>query len=79
MFNGQILGDRKCRRCSRKTTVVDIVQIVQIQHARVIFNPLTDIFLKRFSFCFILISLPLQDLNFVRKELNVEIMEDPQN
>ena len=37
-----------------------------------------DIFTKYFSVYFILISLPLQDLNFVRKELNV-IMEDLQN
>ena len=50
----------------------------QIQQARVIFNPLTDIFTKCFSFYFIVISLPLQDLNFVRKKLKV-IMEDPQN
>ena len=78
MFGAQILGDRMCNRCPTKTTVADIVQIVQIQQARVIFNPLTDIFTKCFSFCFILISLPLQDLNFVRKELKV-IMEDPQN
>ena len=78
MFGAQILGDRMCNRCHTKTTVADIVQIVQIQQARVIFNPLTDIFTKCFSFCFILISLPLQDLNIVRKELKV-IMEDPQN
>ena len=50
----------------------------QVQQARVIFNPFTDIFTKCFSFYFIVISLPLQDLNFVRKELKV-IMEDPQN
>ena len=77
-FGGQISGDRKCSRCPTKSTVVNIVQIVQIQQARVIFNPLTDIFTKCFSFCFILISLPPQDLNFVKKELKV-IMEDPQN
>ena len=58
--------------------MVNIFQIVQIQQARVIFNPLTDILTKCFSFCFILISLPLQDLNFLKKELKV-IMEDPQN
>ena len=75
-FGGQILGDRKCSRCPTKATVVNIIEIIQIQQARVIFNPLTDIFTKCFSFCFILISLPLQDLNFVRKELKV-IMEDP--
>ena len=75
-FGGQILGDRKCSRCPTKATVVNIIEIIQIQHARVIFNPLTDIFTKRLSLCFILISLPLQDLNFVRKELKV-IMEDP--
>ena len=57
--------------------MVDIVQIFQIQQARVIFNPLNDIFTKCFSFCFIWTSLPLQDLNFVRKELKV-IMEDSQ-
>lgn len=50
----------------------------QIQQARVMFNPLTDIFTKYFSFCFIAISLTLQDLNFVGKELRV-IMEDPHN
>ena len=77
-FGGQILGASKCSRCPTKATVVDIVQIVQIQQTRIIFNPLTDIFIKCFSFCFILISLPLQDLNFVRKKLKV-IMEDPQN
>ena len=58
--------------------MVNTFQIVQIQQARVIFNPLTEILTKCFSFCFILISLPLQDLNFLRKELKV-IMEDPQN
>ena len=77
-FGGQILGDRKCSRCPTKATVVNIIQIVQIQQARAIFNPLTDIFTKCFSFCFILISLPLQVLNFVRKDLKV-IMEYPQN
>ena len=75
-FGGEISGDRKCSRCPTKATLVNIVQIVQIQQAMVIFNPLTDIFTKCFSLCFILISLPLQDLNFVRKELKV-IMEDP--
>ena len=50
----------------------------KIQQARVIFNPLTDIFTKCFLFCFIVINLPLQDLKFVRKELKI-IMEDPQN
>ena len=60
-----------------KAAVVDIIQIVKIQQARVIFDPLNDIFTKCFLFCFVLISLPLQDLNFVRKELKV-IMEDPQ-
>ena len=49
--------------------MVNIVQIIQIQQARVIFNPLNDIFTKRFSYCFILIILPLQDLNFIGKEL----------
>ena len=78
MFDGQISGDRKCGRCPTKATVVEIVQIVQIHKARVIFNPLTNIFTRCFSLCFILISLPLQDLNFVRKELNV-IMENPLN
>ena len=78
MFGGQISGDKKCSRCPTKPTVVEIVQIVQIQQVRVIFNPLTDIFPKCFSFCFILISLPLQDPNFVKKELEV-IMEDPKN
>ena len=60
--------------------MVNIVQILQIQQARVIFNPLTvtDIFPICFWFCFILISLPLQDLDFVRKVLKV-IMKDPQN
>ena len=58
--------------------MVDIVQIVQIQQAGVIFSTLTDIFIECFSFYYFLISLPLQDLKFVRKELNV-IMEDPQN
>ena len=76
MFGGQISGDRKCSRCPTKAAVVNIVQILQIQQARIIFNPLTDIFTKCFLFCFILISWPLQDLNFVRKELKV-IMEDP--
>ena len=57
--------------------MVNIVQIVQIEQARVIFNPLTDIFTKCFSFCFILTGFPLQDLNFVRKELEV-IMGNPQ-
>ena len=78
MFGGQISRGSKCSRCSTKATVVDIDQIIQIQQARVIFNPLNDIFTKCFSFCFILISLPLQDLNFVRKELKV-IREDSQN
>ena len=78
MFGGQILADRKCCRCSTKATVVHIVQIVQIQQARVIFRPLTDIFMKCFLFYFVFISLPLKDLNFVRKELNL-IIEDPQN
>ena len=62
----------------QKAAVANIVQIIQIQQARVIFNPFSDIFTNCFSFCFILISLPLQDQNFVRKELKV-IMEDPQN
>ena len=35
--------------------------------AKAIFNPLTVIFTKCFSFCFNVISLTLQDLNFVRK------------
>ena len=51
-FGGQISGDRKCSRCPTKSTVVNIVQIVQIQQARVIFNPLTDIFTK---WCLVLI------------------------
>ena len=76
-FDGQILGDRKCGRHPTKAAVVDFVQIVQIQQARVIFNLLMDIFTKCFSLCFILTDLPPEDLNFVRKELNV-IMEDPQ-
>ena len=59
-------------------TVSLVTKENQMQQARVIFNPLTDIFRKCFSFCFIVTSLPLQDLNFVRKELTV-IMEDPQN
>ena len=77
-FGGQISRDRKCSRCPTKVPVVDIIQIVQIQQARLIFNPWTDIFTKCFSFCFILISLSLQDLDFVRKELKVT-MEDLQN
>ena len=56
-FGGQISEDRKCSRCPTKAVVVDIIQIVQIQQARVILNPLTDIFTKFFSFCFILICL----------------------
>ena len=68
-FGGEILGDRKCSRCPTKASVVNIVQIIQMQQARVIFNPLIDILKKCFSFCFILVSLPLEDLNFVRKEL----------
>ena len=75
MFDGQILGDKKCGRRPTKATVVDFVQIVQTQQARVIFNLLMDIFTKCFSFCFILTGLPPEDLNFLRKELNV-IMED---
>ena len=59
-------------------TVSLVTKENQIQQARVIFNPLTDIFTKFFSFCFIAISLPLQDLNFVGKE-GMVIMEDPQN
>ena len=50
-------------------TVVNIIQIVQIQEASVILC-------RSFSFCFILISLPLQDLSFVRKELNDTHMEE---
>ena len=61
-----------------QVTVSLVTKENQIQQARLIFNPLTDIVTKCFSFCFIAISLPLQDLNFVRKELKV-IMEDPQN
>ena len=74
------MGDRNYSRYPTKATVVNIVQILQIQQARVIFNPLTvtDIFPICFWFCFILISLPLQDLDFVRKVLKV-IMKDPQN
>ena len=49
----------------------------QMQQARVNFSIMADIFTKCFSFCFIMISLPLQDLNFVSKELKV--MEVPQN
>jgi len=43
----------------------------QTQQARAVFNTLTNILTKRKMFCFIVISLPLQDLNFVRKELKV--------
>ena len=54
-----------------QVTVSLVTKENQIQQARVIFNPLTDMFPKCFSFGFIVISLPLQDLNFVRKELKV--------
>ena len=59
----------KCSRYPTKATMVNIVQIVQIQQARIILNPLTDIFTKCFSFSFILISLPLQDINLWGKSL----------
>ena len=77
-FLWQVSGHRKCNRCPTKATVVSIVQIAQIQRARVIFNPLTDIFIKCFSVCFILISLLLQGMNFVREEIKV-IIENPKN
>jgi len=49
----------------------------QTQRVRVNLNLLTHILTKRKSFCFVVFSLPLQDLNFVRKELQV-FMEDSQ-
>jgi len=49
----------------------------QTQQARVVFKPLTHTLSKRKGFSFIVISLLLQDLNFVRKELKV-FMEDSQ-
>ena len=61
-----------------QVTVSLVTNENQMQQARLIFNPLIDIFTKCFLFCFIVTSLPLQDLNFVRKVLKV-IMEDPQN
>jgi len=48
-----------------------ITEESQIQLARAIFNPLTNILTKRMSFCYIVISSPLQDFNFVRKKLKV--------
>ena len=51
-----------------QVTVSPVTKEIQIQQARVIFNPLTDILTKCFLFCFIVISLPLKDLN-----------QDPQN
>ena len=77
-FGGQVSGDRKCSRCpqnpqrstsfksfkSNKPGSFSILWLISSQND--------------FSFCFILISLPLQDLNFERKELKV-IIEDPQN
>lgn len=46
------------------------------QQIRPIFNPIRDISTKCYSFWFIAMSLPLQDLNFLSKEL--KIMKDPQ-
>lgn len=43
----------------------------QIQQARVAFNRMTDIPTKYLLFCFIVASLSLQVLNFLRKDLNV--------
>ena len=43
----------------------------QTQQTKVVLNPLTHILTKRKLFWFIAISLPLQDLNFVRKKLKV--------
>jgi len=50
---------------------VNVIEESQTQQAKVVFNPLTHILMKRKSFCFIVINLPLQDLNFVRKELMI--------
>ena len=61
-----------------QVTVSPVTKEIQIQQASVIFSPLTDILTKCFLFCFIVISLPLKDLNFVRKELKA-IMQYPQN
>ena len=58
-------------------TVSIITKENQIQLARVIFNHFI-IFTKCLLVCFIVISLPLQDLNFVKKELKV-IIKDPKN
>ena len=43
----------------------------QIQQARVAFNLMTDIPTKYLLFCFIVTSLPLQFLTFLRKDFNV--------
>ena len=61
-----------------QVTVSLVTKENQMQQAMMIFNPLTDVFRNCSSFCFIVISFPLQGLNFVRKELKV-IKEDPQN
>ena len=58
-------------------TVSIITKENQIQLARVIFNHFI-IFTKCLLVCFIGISLPLQDLNFVKKELKV-IIKDPKS
>ena len=47
----------------------------QTQQTRVVFNPRTHILTKRWSFCFNVVSLPLQNLNFVRKELKVFMVD----
>ena len=58
-------------------TVSIITKEYQIQLARVIFNHFI-IFTKCLLVYFIVISFPLQDLNFVKKELKV-IIKDPKN